>query len=98
MKYDLIDPWLFRAVGIVVLAVALKLALRRPDQWKKLVVLLSFVLVCFGMLSAREWFTSFFKPPPTPPVRLGGESVPPKHLTAPCPFPTVARFEKTLHH
>jgi len=54
-----LSPWLMLAAACACIAVGCVIALRRPNQWKALLVLLSFALVCFGVLPASQWLTAW---------------------------------------
>jgi hypothetical protein len=53
-----VSSWLMIAAGCACIVVGCVIALRRPNQWKALLVLLSFSLVCLGVLPASQWLAA----------------------------------------
>ena len=59
MEYSQPIVWLLLiCTGITNVIVAWKIAVRNPAQWKTLFVLMSFTLVCYGVLPASKWFAA----------------------------------------
>jgi hypothetical protein len=58
MNTTQLSPWLMLVSACACISVGCTIALRRPNQWKALLVLFSFALVCFGVLPAGQWFAA----------------------------------------
>jgi hypothetical protein len=83
MELKLVGSWMMLLLGGASVIVAWKIAMQRPNQWKALLVLTSFALVCLGALPASQWFASlpwFKNPESSSPARHAKTSANAKEL------------------